>query len=409
MGRRQILAIAGALVFLVIGGAVFMLSVGERGADSSAAAGPDALPLADEDLTETWGTYVDGLLNSPAPSRRLEEAIDVRAVAGRSLPAEATAAQRAGFVHGVADGASEGPGLLMQLHMAAQRGDRIHFQRIAERDGRPVARFRQILSEGGVNFYDFLVAEHAEDATPEPGGVPARGVDFFTLTAGRWQSEVVADLFTQGVLEGPGPLQRAMGQDNPITDHGDAIGTMADLVRNHRYEEALAHYDSLPSSVQRLHIIFGFRVDAAAKADDPARYLRILDEYAGHFPDDPAIRVRLLDAHFEREQWDEALEDLRVIRELFDDPYWTASEAQIALKRGQPARALELAESMLEADPSLVEGPDAALLAALQLGDTEKAAHYAALLRDEYRIRLTLLENLPGYEGLRELDVPPAD
>ncbi|MBO6940984.1 MAG: hypothetical protein JJ863_38775 [Deltaproteobacteria bacterium] len=409
MGRRQILTIAGALVFLVLGGAVFMLSVGGSDGSSSAAAGPDALPLADEDLTETWGTYVDGLINSPAPSRRLVEAIDVRAIAGRSLPAEASAAQRAGFVHGVADGASEGPGLLEQIQMAAQRGDRIHFQRVAERDGRPVARFRQILAAGGVNFYDFLVAEHPADAPAEPGGVPARGVDFFTLTAGRWQSEVVADLFTQGVLEGPGPLQRAMGQDNPITDHGDAIKTMADLVRAQRFEDALAHYDSLPTSVQRLHIIFGLRVDAAANVDDSARYLRILDEYAGHFPDDPAIRVRLLDAHFEREQWDEALEDLRVIRELFDDPYWTASEAQIALKRDQAEHALELAESMIEADPSLVEGPDTALMASLQLGDTEKAARYAALLRDEYGIRLTLLENLPGYEGLRELDVPPAD
>jgi len=407
MGRRQILAIAGALVFLVIAGAAFVLSIGDR--EGSATTGPDALPLADEDLTETWGVYIDGLVNSPAPSIRLEQAIDIRAIAGRSLPAEATAAQRAGFVQGVADGASESPGLLTQIHMAAQRGDRIHFQRVAERDGRPVARFRQILAEGGVNFYDFLVAEHAEGTAPEPGGVPARGVDFFTLTSGRWQSEVVADLFRRGVLEGPNPLERAMGQDNPLTDHGDAIATMAQLVRERRFEEALAHYDSLPSSVQQLHVIFGLRVDAAANAGDPARYLRILDEFAEHYPEDPAVRVRLLDAHFEREQWDEALEDLRAIRALFDDPYWSASEAQIALKRGQPDRALELAESMIEADSSLVEGPDTALLASLQLGDTAKAAHYAALLRDEYGIRLTLLENLPGYEGLRELDVPPAD
>jgi len=409
VGRRQILAIAGALVFLVVAGTAFVLSVGDGGGDRSAAAGPDALPLADEDLTETWGTYVDGLVGSPAPSRRLDEAIDIRALAGRSLPAEATEAQRSGFVQGVADGASESPGLLMQIHRAAQRGDRIHFQGVAERDGQPVARFRQILAQGGVNFYDFLVAEHAEDSAPEPGGVPARGVDFFSLTTGRWQSEVVADLFRRGVLEGPNPLERAMGQDNPLTDHGDAIGTMADLVRQERFEEALTHYDSLPSSVQQLRIIFGLRVDAAASAGDPARYLRILDEFAGHFPDDPAIRVRLLDAHFEREQWDEALEDLRVIRGLFDDPYWSASEAQIALERGQPQHALELAETMIEEDPSLVEGPDTALMAALALDDTDKAAEYAALLRDEYGIRLTILEGLPGYEGLRGLDVPPAD
>lgn len=408
MGRRQILAVAGALLFLVIAGAVLALSIG--GGDGGSASGDEALPIADEDLTETWGVYVEGLVRSPNPSRRMEEAIDVRALAGRNLPAEATAAQRNAFVAGVADGASESPGLLAQLHRAVhQQGDRLQFRGVAERDGHPVARFRQILGQGGVNFYDFLVAEHAADAPPEPGGVPARAVDFFALTAGRWQSEVVAELFQRGVLDGPNPLERAMGQDNPVTDHGDAIGTMADLVRAERFEEALAHYDALPSSVQRLRLVFGLRVDAAAAAGDPARYLRILDEFAEHFPEDPAIRVRLFDAHVEREQWGEAREDLRVIRELFADPYWIASEAQIALKRGEPARALELAEAMMEADPSLVEGPDTALLAALQMGDAAKAAHYAAVLRDDYGIPLAHLEGLEGYEGLAELDLPRHD
>ncbi len=409
MGRRQIIALAGGLAFLALLGLAIVLSM-QGGESPPGAEGESALPLADEELTTTWGTYVDGLLNSPNPSPRLAQAVDIRALAGRKLPAEATAAQRRDFVAGVADGAAESPSLLEQLHLQVHRnGDRLEFRGVAQRDGRPVARFRQIMGQGGVNFYDFLVAEHPEGVSPEPGGVPARAVDFFSLTAGRWQSEVVAELFRRGVLEGPNAMQRAMGQDNPLTDHGDAIGTMADLVREERYEEALAHYDALPSSVQQLHLIFSLRVDAAAAAEDPARYLRILDEFAEHFPEDPAIRVRMLDAHFERGQWDEALEDLRAIRALFDDPYWMASEAQIALEQDQPARALEIAEQMMEADPSLVEGPDLALVASLALGHREEAARYAALLRDEYGVSLGLLQSMEGYEGLADLQVPPPD
>jgi len=407
MSRRQIIALAGGLAFLALLGLAVALSL--QGDEDSAASESD-LPLADEELTATWGTYVDGLLNTPNPSQRLTQAVDIEALAGRSLPTEATEAQRNGFTAGVVDGASESPSLLEQLHMQRHRGgDRIEFRGVAERDGHPVARFRQIMGQGGVNFYDFLVAEHPETVAPEPGGVPGRAVDFFALTAGRWQSEVVADLFRRGVLEGPNPAERAMGADNPVADHGEAIGTMADLLREERFEEALAHYDTLPSSVQQLHVIFSLRVDAAASAGDSARYLRILDEFAEHFPDDPAIRVRMLDAHFEREQWDEALEDLRAIRALFDDPYWLASEAQIAMEQGQPARSLEIAERMLEEDPSLVEGPDLALVAALALGQREKAARYAALLRDEYGVSLEQLQAQPGYEALAELAVPPPD
>lgn len=406
MSRRQIIALAGAVTFLALVGVAVAISLG---GDESAAPESD-LPLADEELTATWGTYIDGLLNTPNPSERLTRGIDIEALAGRSLPAEATEAQRNGFTAGVADGASESPSLLQQLHMQVHRGgDRIEFRGVAERDGHPVARFRQIMAQGGVNFYDFLVAEHPDTVAPEPGGIPARAVDFFSLTAGRWQSEVVADLFRRGVLEEPNAAERAMGQDNPVADHGEAIGAMADLLRQERFEEALAHYDTLPSSVQQLHVVFGMRVDAAASAGDPARYLRVLDEFAEHFPDDPAIRVRMLDAHFEREQWDEALEDLRVIRELFDDPYWLASEAQIAMEQGQPARSLEIAERMVEEDPSLVEGPDLALLAALALGQQDKAARYAALLRDEYGVSPEQLRGQPGYEGLAELAIPPPD
>jgi hypothetical protein len=408
MGRRQIIALAGGLAFVVLVGLAIVFAV--QSGDSSMAAGEESLPLADEELTATWGTYVEGLLKTPGPSVRLDQGVDIRALAGRNLPAEATETQKNDFIAGVVSGAAEQPSLLAQLHLQTQRGgDRIEFRGVAERDGHPVARFRQILRQGGVNFYDFLVAEHPPEVTPEPGGVPARAVDFFSLTAGRWQSEVIADLFRRGVLEGPNPMQRAMGRDNPLADHGDAIGTMAELVREERYEEALDHYDSLPSSVQQLNVIFSMRVDAAASAGDSERYLRILDEYAEHFPEDPAIRVRMLDAHFEREQWDEALEDLRAIRALFDDPYWSASEAQIAMERDEPARALELAERMMAADSSLVEGPDLALTAALALGDRAKATEYAVLLRDEYRVNLTVLEGMPGYEGLRELDLPRPD
>lgn len=397
---------AGGLAFLALAGLAVVFAFG-GGADSDDAS---SLPIADEDLSGTWGTYVDGLLNTPNPSRRLDQAVDIRALAGRSLPEEATDAQRESFVAGVAQGAAESPGLLAQMHMQIHRGgDRVEFRGVAERDGHPVARFRQIMGQGGVNFYDFLVAEHPDEVRPEPGGVPARAVDFFSLTAGRWQSEVVADLFRRGVLEGPNPLQRAMGEDNPVADHGDAIGTMADLVREERFEEALAHYDTLPSSVQELHVVFSLRVDAAASTDDPARYLRILDEFAERFPEDPAIRVRMLDAHFERRQWDEALADLRAIRELFDDPYWMASEAQIALEQEEPARALAIAEEMIEADPSLVEGPDVALVASLALGQRQQAAEYAALLRDEYGVSLAQLQQMEGYEAIAELDVPPPD
>lgn len=387
------LAVVGATVTALISW------TGDRPSAADERALLASLPIASEGATRVEGEQLVGQLTTPYPDDDLRGLMRLDRIAARSLPETAPLRERAAFVRGIAEHAASEPNLLEQLRDHATRGDELTV-RLAHRDDLPVARVRHVFADGGIAFYDFLFGETDEGA---------RVVDFYAMSMGRWQSEVVADLFVRSGLDDSSGVDRLLGAGNPVTDHAEAMSGFLTLVREERFEEALAAFDALPAEVRQLRFISTLGVEAASQADGGARFLEVLDAHAERFPDDPGVQIRLFDAHFARQEWSEALSALDQVRAEFPDPYWLASEAQVERRRGNYARAIELAQRVMEEEPGLASGPDAGLVAALATGDTESARRFARALRDDHGVDLTVMAADPLYAGVRDLDLDAPD
>lgn len=360
---------------------------------------PATLSLADEATVRAFGERLEEQFLLPTPEDDLHGMVDLVQLTMRAA-AEESGARRAEFFQGVEASASGQSGILEQLHRMVQDDGLIIFRGVAMRDGHPVARFLQMFGgESGVSFFDLLIAQ--SDDGP-------RVVDYFQLMNGRWQSEMVREWYIAGVVNAPSALQRAMGERNAVVDNVAQIQEIGAASRAGEFERVLGLVEALPEELQRSKLMMSMRMDAASRLPDRERYLAILDEYTQLAPDDPSVRVRLFDAHFQREQWDAALVDIESLRTLFPDPYWDSTEADVAMASGDHERALELAERTRRDDPWLLEASDTALLASLALGRTDRAIHHALTLRDRFTVDLEGLAQDPGYEGLAALPIPDA-
>lgn len=384
----------GVVVLVGIGVLVGSLTVArfrDESDEAAAAAEVEVLQMATAEQVDAFGReLMEQLRQDTVP----QGVIDWAVLAGRTLPEGASAEARRGFIEGVEQGASEND-LLLQLRQRMMVGDRMNYRGVAQRGEHPVARFRLIMATGGVNFFDFLLA--IRDGQP-------RIVDFFQLSGGRWQSEGVADMFRGAFIEGPGALQRAMGQENPLIEHAVDIGNLGQLIQAQNVEGALSLYAGLPEAVRHHRVVFGLAIDATTllPLEDPRR-LTLLDEFEETFPNDPAASARLLDAHFEREQWDAVHADLDALNGAFPDSYWLTLRARVLLLQGRESDAKAEAARAVELEPGLLETHDAMLIVALATGDVEVASTAARILRDEHGVRFERIATNPAYAGVMDL------
>ncbi|MFT5357031.1 MAG: hypothetical protein ACI9KE_004261 [Polyangiales bacterium] len=384
----------GVIVLVGIGVVVGSLTVAryrDESDEAAAAAEVEVLQMATAEQVDTFGReLMDQLEQNTVP----EGVIDWGVLAGRTLPEGASDEARLGFIEGVEQGAAQND-FLQQLRLRMEAGDRMNYRGVAERGEHPVARFRLIMATGGVNFFDFLLAMRE--------GQP-KIVDFFQLTGGRWQSEGVADMFRGAFIEGPGAMERVMGERNPIIEHAEDIGNLGQLIQAQNPQGALALYAGLPEAVRHHRVVFGLAIDATTllALDDPRR-LTLLDEFEATFPNDPAAAARLLDAHFERQQWDSVHADLDALNEAFPDSYWLALRARVLLLQGRQAEATTEAARAVALEPELLETHDAMLIVALATGDTDMADAAAQTLRDDFGVRFELIADNPDYAGVMAL------
>lgn len=352
------------------------------------------VPPYGEGATSFEGEQLVARITAPEPDSELHGIIAWKQLVARGLPDSVSARDQLQFARLFAQESAEIQNVFEVLRQGAVFGDDVSFRGVERRDGIPVARIRWIFADGGATFLDVVFGE--VDDVP-------RILDFFALGNGRWQSDVVAELYLQQIAAAPGRLETMMGATHPFTENAEAIKELGTLVRQELYPQALGVFDGLPADAQEIRAVFVLGLIAAKEAGEGERHLELLDRYVALFPEDPGSRVDLFDVHYDRAEWDEALTQLDAIRTDFDDPYWTTLEARIELQRGNPERALSLARSVMDEDPSLIDGPDVALGAAVELGQIDEARRMFVLLRDQHQAGLEHLATLPDFDGLDEL------
>lgn len=317
---------------------------------------------------------------------------DWSALALRSLPADTPAHQRAELLRGARSGleGESGMALVTQITQGTYT-----YRGVRWRDGRPVARFRYLPPDGGFNFHDLVLAYGER-------GVEPRIVDGFVLFSGEYFSDSMRRLAS--TLLGNTSLLGRLTGDRPASRHElDLLNELTRVSREGSPEEVLAAYDRLPERLQRDRSVLMMRATAASLLEDQDRYLAILDEIAEVMPNDPTLSVLMLDAHCVREQWEPCFADLAAIRAEYDDPYLDAFEGHLWVLRGDAERGLALADRAIAEEDDLLDAHDAALLAALALGRTERASLELGRLVDGWGIDAAALAEQEGYEGILAL------
>jgi hypothetical protein len=326
-----------------------------------------------------------------AAARGGPEALDAHfaweTLADRSTPPEIDWLRRSQFRQGMLAGlrGADGSAPFVQQLVGAD----YEYRGVAWRDGRPMARFRLTPLEGGFNFHD-LVIELDEEGQP-------RIVDMHVLMSGEYLSETMRRVGSILLGGGSGLLSRGSQRNDT-----DDVQAMTQALQSGEPGEALRIYDSLSPRIRRTRIVQVIRLQAAAELGDE-RYLPVIDEVMRDWPDDVSLAAISLDAYVLREQWPRAIEAIAVLRRTYDDPFIDAMESRIQTSSGNPARGLELADAALAEEATLALAHDAALLAALALGQTERADRELRVLVDAHGVQAEYLRFEPGYEGITAL------
>ncbi|MCB9594770.1 MAG: hypothetical protein H6719_18765 [Sandaracinaceae bacterium] len=315
-------------------------------------------------------------------------------LAERSAPAGLALGEREGFLRGVRESlGADGGGLVRAI-----TDGRYSYRGVAWRDGHPVARFRFLPPAGGFNFHDLVIVR--------TDGGEARVVDMFVMTSSEYVSDSMRRIAAFLLGDTSSVMARIFGDQAVSQDDIDAVRDFNQLAANGDANAALAAYDALAPRIRQQRAMRLLRVQAASRLDDQARYLTILNETAVNLPGDPALSSMMLDAHYLSASWDACLADLTALRLTYDDPYIDAFEGRVHVAAGDHARALALADRVIAAEDSLIDGHDVALLAALGLGQTDRARHELDRLVAEHGVDPARLASLPGYEGVASL--PPS-
>lgn len=342
-----------------------------------------------EEQTRKGAALVEAALTRRISGVDLDRVFSFQAMAARSLPPSASAAERAQETAGMVTTEQNNPLRRMRTQIDQRGSLRV---RVASRDGMPVARVRIIQSSGGVVFADLLF-----DQTP----AGLRVVDVFDSSCGCWRSEVLAEERRAREVRAASalyPLEAATA--------GASVDQMAQMVLDGQYEAALQAYDMLPEADKLLPWVFELRLAAARHANGGSSYRTVLEEWLELFLDDPSACTRELELALMDEDWKLAIESVGFARELFPDPYWTSLEARLELERQGYERAQRLSERVMDEEPTLIMGPDWALQAALALERDEDAIRYAVILRDRFDVDLAALAAHDRYRRLATLDVP---
>jgi predicted Zn-dependent protease len=172
---------------------------------------------------------------------------------------------------------------------------------------------------------------------------------------------------------------------------------MALAVKSGQSEQALAEYAKLPQKLQEMKMTQLLRIMAAYGVDE-MQYLAAIEEYERLFPGDPSVDLIAIDGFVLRKEWQAAHDAIdRLDQALGGDPYLQVMHGGTHVLAGDYQRALERAQTVLAADPRDEQAHWLLVNISLARKDHAETARLLAKLRDELRLEIADLTQLPEY------------
>ena len=218
--------------------------------------------------------------------------------------------------------------------------------RVRERAGQTVLLLRvRDPQSAGAAYMDVFLTRGADGAF--------RARDIFSYALGENVSDVMARVMAQGIAASTqSPLEKILKGRSASAGSLMQAMKLAESLRAGKFDEVLTRSDALPDAVRKERFVQFMRVQAAMALGDDARYLKVLDEMAAIFPDDPSLGFVLIDRHVLKNDYAKALESLKVLlADLGEDAFLAALHATCLEKLGRTGEAIDAAAAGLKAEP----------------------------------------------------------
>lgn len=278
--------------------------------------------------------------------------------------------RRNSFQRGAIEGARS-TGILFDLATASRGDVKLRVLRIfADERGRWIG-LRILRKQGGFEHASFLI-QHRPDGSD-------RIVDFQVLTRGELISFTIRQLLISSLGADETFLQRLKEGDRTLRAQFRALREVQTLAAEGKLTEAAQLVRALPEELRRQKAIALNWTAVTAQLEDDAPYREAIEFLLKHHPDDAAALVASIDYYAMTQEYDKALQVVGAVEKLtLPDPYFRVLEASVLISAERMADAKKSAQAAIEAEPDLVDGYQALLLA--NLGDNDFAGTSKVLL-----------------------------
>lgn len=248
----------------------------------------------------------------------------------------------AGTKSGFLSSTQKQPGGLFREAM----GKEVRMLRVRERAGETVLlmRMRDDKSAGAAYMDVFLT---------RGGDGTFRARDIFNYALGENVSDVIGRLLAQGLAaSSQTPLEKILKGKGGAPGGLTQAMKIAETLRAGKFAEVLTQSDALPAATRKERFVQFMRVQAAMGLNDDARYLKVLDEMAAAFPNDPSLSFTLLDRHVLKNDFAKALDALKLLlADLGNDAFLANIHATCLQELGRMDDASEAIVSGLKVEP----------------------------------------------------------
>jgi len=283
------------------------------------------------------------------------------------------------FMTGVARGIKERPGGVGWGFMEQN----VKFLRVVEFEGMPMPLFR-VLQEEGCDYVHLM-------ALPDDSG-RIRFHDTNMLSTGCWSSITSRRLMLPTIKQLLGSkFERAFKKKEikETAENLEQVKAFNTANAEGDIEKLQEIYRELPESLQKERYMWSSYLGSLI--DSPDEHIEEASKFEKAFPDDPGVAFMLIDADYNRSDWDGARDKIERVKEaLGGDTYLDILLANVELEAKNYEASLEAAKGVIATEPELEDAWWAAFVGQLEL---KKYREFSEQLKDyqqEFGIELTI-------------------
>ena len=350
---------------------------------------PSAAALSEEEII-AWAEQFERDVHA-GDSEVFDKYIDMRAIleTATAAPPE-NRTTRDEFIQGVLQATrSKGLGLGTAINEAAPGEDGYSFLHVQPIKGQQHALFRLVDPKGSVNYHGYILAKQADRV---------RAVDVYIFSMGETMSQGLRRTYlTMAVGATPEGRAGLSSSESLYAQHLAEVNQLMRHARSGRYVDAMRIYHGLPELLQRDKGILMFRLGAAKHGGQQA-YIEAVDAFRQSYPDDPALRLLLMDVYALRKDYAAALREIDQLDEIVGgDPYLHLVRGGIPLLQGDEAAAQAHLRRAIEEDPQLLSAYKILLGIAVNQEDHDETLRLLRVMTEEHGQQFPDLAAVPKY------------